>query len=58
MAKFGKRIGAGLGWAFGGPIGAVNGLGLGYILIPPQQADKTRETAIPPRVILLSACWY
>jgi DnaJ like chaperone protein len=32
MAKFGKWIGAGLGWAFGGPIGAVIGLGLGWML--------------------------
>jgi DnaJ like chaperone protein len=31
MAKFGKWIGAGLGWAFGGPIGAVIGLGLGWM---------------------------
>lgn len=31
MAKFGKWIGAGLGWAFGGPVGAVIGLGLGWM---------------------------
>ncbi|MBN2521691.1 MAG: TerB family tellurite resistance protein [Bacteroidales bacterium] len=31
MAKFGKWIGAGLGWAFAGPIGAVIGLGLGWM---------------------------
>ncbi len=42
MAKFGKWIGAGLGWAFGGPIGAVIGLGLGYLFDTAQQADKTR----------------
>jgi DnaJ like chaperone protein len=29
MAKFGKWLGAGLGWAFGGPIGAIFGYGLG-----------------------------
>jgi DnaJ like chaperone protein len=31
MAKFGKWVGAGLGWAFGGPIGAMIGLGLGWM---------------------------
>lgn len=38
MAKFGKWIGAGLGWTFGGPIGAVIGLGLGWMF------DSTSET--------------
>jgi DnaJ like chaperone protein len=42
MAKFGKWIGAGLGWAFGGPIGAVIGLGLGYIFDTAQQSDTIR----------------
>jgi DnaJ like chaperone protein len=32
MAKFRKWLGAGLGWTFGGPIGAMIGLGLGWIL--------------------------
>lgn len=31
MAKFGKWIGAGLGWTFGGPIGAMIGLSLGWM---------------------------
>jgi DnaJ like chaperone protein len=31
MAKFGKWIGGGLGWAFGGPIGALIGFALGTI---------------------------
>ncbi len=42
MAKFGKWIGAGLGWAFGGPIGAVIGLGVGYIFDTAQQSDIIR----------------
>ncbi|MBT6766736.1 MAG: hypothetical protein HOA90_19570, partial [Prolixibacteraceae bacterium] len=29
MAKFGKWIGGGLGWAFGGPIGAIIGFTVG-----------------------------
>ena len=29
MAKFGKWIGGGLGWAFGGPIGAILGYAIG-----------------------------
>jgi len=32
MGKFGKWIGAGLGWAFGGPIGAILGFGIGSIV--------------------------
>ena len=31
MAKFGKWIGGGLGWAFGGPIGAILGFALGTV---------------------------
>ncbi|MBA7517649.1 Co-chaperone protein DjlA [subsurface metagenome] len=40
MAKFGKWVGAGLGWAFAGPIGAVIGLGLGWMF------DNTAEMKI------------
>ena len=32
MAKFGKWLGGGLGWAFGGPIGAIIGFALGSVL--------------------------
>jgi DnaJ like chaperone protein len=42
MAKFGKWIGAGLGWAFGGPIGAVIGLGVGYLFDTAQHMDSAR----------------
>ena len=31
MAKYGKWVGSGLGWAFGGPIGAVVGFALGSL---------------------------
>ncbi|MFT6845187.1 MAG: DnaJ like chaperone protein [Flavobacteriales bacterium] len=39
MAKFGKWLGAGLGWAFGGPLGAMFGYGLGSLL------DKSKDSA-------------
>jgi DnaJ like chaperone protein len=42
MSKYGKIIGAGLGWAFGGPIGAVIGLGLGWIFDSASEADIQR----------------
>ena len=32
MGKYGKWIGAGLGWAFGGPLGAILGLAFGTFL--------------------------
>ena len=31
MAKFGKWVGLGLGWALGGPIGGILGLAVGSI---------------------------
>ncbi len=42
MAKFGKWIGAGLGWTFGGPIGAVLGLGLGWMFDSATTADGVK----------------
>ena len=33
MANFGKILGAGLGWAFGGPLGAIIGVAMGEILV-------------------------
>lgn len=42
MAKFGKWVGAGLGWAFGGPIGAVIGLGLGWMFDSASEADTVK----------------
>ena len=32
MAKFGKWIGGGLGWAIGGPIGAIFGFAIGSMV--------------------------
>ncbi len=43
MAKFGKWVGAGLGWAFGGPLGAVIGLGLGWMFDSANETDSSRE---------------
>jgi DnaJ like chaperone protein len=42
MAKFGKWVGAGLGWAFGGPLGAVIGLGLGWMFDSANETDTVR----------------
>jgi DnaJ like chaperone protein len=42
MGKYGKLIGAGLGWAFSGPIGAVVGIGLGWMFDNAQEADLIR----------------
>lgn len=42
MPKFGKWIGAGLGWTFGGPIGAVIGLGLGWMFDTASDADSVK----------------
>ncbi len=41
MAKFGKWIGAGLGWTLlGGPVGAIIGLGLGWLYDSATEAAK------------------
>lgn len=42
MAKFGKWIGGGLGWAFGGPIGAILGFALGSVV------DQSLKIEAPP----------
>ncbi|MFT5336330.1 MAG: DnaJ like chaperone protein [Luteibaculaceae bacterium] len=41
MAKFGKILGAGLGWAFGGPLGALFGVAVGAML---DKMDKGTPT--------------
>ncbi len=41
MAKFGKWIGGGLGWAFGGPIGALLGVLVGTVF------DESTEVKSP-----------
>ncbi|QIA07465.1 TerB family tellurite resistance protein [Draconibacterium halophilum] len=40
MAKFGKWIGGGLGWAFGGPLGAILGFTIGSMIDGGQEAVK------------------
>lgn len=42
MARYGKWVGAGLGWAFGGPIGAAIGLGLGWMFDTAQDTDARK----------------
>jgi DnaJ like chaperone protein len=42
MSRYGKLVGAGLGWAFGGPIGAVIGLGLGWMFDSANESDIAR----------------
>ena len=39
MAKFGKWIGGGLGWAFGGPIGALLGYAVGSVIDNAKRVD-------------------
>ncbi len=47
MAKFGKWIGLGLGWALGGPIGGIMGLAVGSIF---DGGAKNGDTAAQKRV--------
>lgn len=42
MAFFGKLIGAGLGWTFGGPIGAIIGFGIGWMVDGSKESDIER----------------
>ena len=42
MAKFGKWIGGGLGWAFGGPIGAIVGFVVGSMFDGSSETIKSR----------------
>lgn len=42
MGKFGKWIGAGLGWALGGPLGGFIGLGLGWMFDNASESDVER----------------
>jgi len=51
MAKFGKWVGLGLGWALGGPIGGILGLAVGSIFdsgknAAPGQARSVREKTL------------
>ena len=49
MAKFGKWIGGGLGWAFGGPIGAIIGFTVGSMFDGGTQAIRTRTNGYSGR---------
>jgi len=49
MGKFGKWIGGGLGWAFGGPIGALLGFAIGSMFDNAQQIDTGYGGSIPKR---------
>jgi len=42
MGRFGKLIGAGLGWAFAGPIGAVIGFGVGWMFDSASEAEDIK----------------
>jgi DnaJ like chaperone protein len=44
MGKYGKWIGAGLGWAFGGPIGAAIGFGVGSLFSTSERKQTYTET--------------
>ncbi len=44
MAKFGKWIGSGLGWAFGGPIGALLGFAVGTAIDNVTSVDIHQQT--------------
>lgn len=45
MGKYGKWIGAGLGWAFGGPIGAIIGFGIGSSFDGGSSTTRERQQA-------------
>ncbi len=49
MAKFGKWIGGGLGWAFGGPIGAIIGFTVGSLLDGGNQKQTGRTNGMSGR---------
>jgi DnaJ like chaperone protein len=50
MAKFGKWLGGGLGWAFGGPIGAIIGFALGSVLDDTKMMVTTGNFQAPTQV--------
>jgi DnaJ like chaperone protein len=45
MAKFGKWIGGGLGWALGGPIGGIVGFALGSLFDNTGQSEQIKSTS-------------
>ncbi|HRZ96328.1 MAG TPA: molecular chaperone DnaJ, partial [Paludibacter sp.] len=49
MAGFGKWIGGGLGWAFGGPIGALIGFAVGSMFDTPGNVVMNQQTTVRSR---------
>ncbi len=49
MAGFGKWIGGGLGWAFGGPIGALIGFAVGSMFDTPGNVVMNQQTTVRNR---------
>jgi DnaJ like chaperone protein len=45
MAKFGKWIGGGLGWALGGPIGGIVGFAIGSLFDNSGQAEQLKSSS-------------
>ncbi len=63
MSGFGKWIGGGLGWAFGGPIGAVIGFAVGSMFDKPgtvnvvnKNTGRTTETDFKMSLLVMIAC--
>ena len=52
MAKFGKWVGLGLGWALGGPIGGILGLAVGSIFDIKKGVEPLNCLMVPGRSIL------
>ena len=51
MAKFGKWVGLGLGWALGGPIGGILGLAVGSIFDSGTTATTSQSRNIRSRTL-------
>jgi DnaJ like chaperone protein len=51
MAKFGKWVGLGLGWALGGPIGGILGLAVGSIFDSGTTAGQAQGTTVRGRTL-------
>ena len=45
MAKFGKWLGGGLGWALGGPIGGIVGFALGAFFDNAENVNQTNQSS-------------
>jgi len=51
MAKFGKWVGLGLGWALGGPVGGILGLAVGSIFDSGTSAVTTQGREVRGRTL-------